>query len=414
LKKNIKSKNLWDSKEVNAALNLRSKATWVASGISIDSRKITKGDLFIAIIGPKFDGNKFTNDALKKGATAAIVSHIPDNLRQKKFILIVKNTNLALRRISEAARKRTQAKVITITGSVGKTTAKELLKEILEKEGPTTATIGNLNNQLGLPLSLSRMPKKSAFGIFELGMNKPGEISNLTKITKPDIAIITNIEKAHLKFFKNLKQIALAKSEIFKGMRGGIGILNRDSKFYDLLKKIALKNKIKRIITFGEHKASDVRLWSYTLKSQSSKCTVAIGKKQITYNLSSTGKHWIINSLIMLATALALKINLKSVAKRLEKAKPIMGRGKKYNIKSRNINFTLLDDSYNACPASMKAGIQALANMKLKPNGRCIAVLGDMLELGKESNKMHLSLKRNLTEANIDLVFTSGKYMKTC
>lgn len=412
MQKNIRLKNLWNSKEINAALNLSDSAAWMASGVSIDSRKIAKGDIFIAIVGPKFDGNQFTNNALEKGAAAAIVNYIPRNLRRKRPILIVKNTSLALKKIGEAARKRTRAKIITITGSVGKTTTKELLREILEKEGSTTATIGNLNNQLGLPLSLSRMPKKSDFGIFELGMNKPGEISSLTKITKPDIAIITNIEKAHLKFFKNLRGIALEKSEIFNGMEGGIGILNRDSKFYGLLKKEAIKNKIQRIVTFGEHKSSDVRLRRYTLKSQSSECVTTVGKKKITYDLRSTGKHWIINSLIILATALALKLNPENIAKRLEKTKPITGRGKKYNIKLKNLNFTLLDDSYNACPASMKAGIQVLDNMKPKANGRCIAILGDMLELGKESNEMHLNLRNNLIGSNIDLVFTSGKYMK--
>ena len=246
MKKNIKSKKLWDSKEIAAALSAQNTTHWVASGISIDSRRIIKGDLFIAIAGAKFDGNKFTHDALIKGAVAAIVSHDPKDFKEKKPVIIFRNTALALKKIGEFARARTKAKIIAVTGSVGKTTTKELLREILEKEGPTTSTIGNLNNQIGLPLSLSRMPKESAFGIFELGMNRPGEISKLTKIAKPDIAIITNVEKAHLKFFKSFKEVALAKSEIFKGMTGSIGILNRDNQFYDLLKKVALQNNIKK------------------------------------------------------------------------------------------------------------------------------------------------------------------------
>ena len=224
---------------------------WCADGVSINSRDINPGDLFVAIKGPKYDGHDFVINALDAGAIAAVVDHRPDLIGSKTPLLEVSNTKLALENLARAARQRSAAKIIAVTGSVGKTSIKEALHLVLQKQGACTVSWGNLNNHWGVPLSLSRMSANNNFGVFEIGMNHPGEITPLTKMVRPHIVIITNVELVHSGNFDSIESIADAKAEIFVGIEeGGICILNRDNEQFDRLQKAALMAGVKNIISF--------------------------------------------------------------------------------------------------------------------------------------------------------------------
>ncbi len=397
---------LWNSDEAEIATRGKAQGNWEALGVSIDSRTVEEGDLFIALKGENFDGHDFVKSALKKGAVAAMVSK---NIGKNLPLLIVPDVAEGLWNLGAASRKKTRAKIIGVTGSVGKTGTKEMLKLALAAFGETYATAGNLNNHFGAPLSLARMPKTAKYGVFELGMNHAGEIARLTNLIKPDIAVITTIEAVHLEFFADVSAIADAKSEVFLGMTNGVAVLNVDNASFQRLKKHAEKRDLK-IETFGVAAAADFRLITYENIAGRIHVEASAKGKKFAYDLQAPGKHSALNSLGVLAVVNALAKDFHACLKNLSEYSPAKGRGQVFKITAKGGKALLIDDSYNASPASMRAAFEVLMARK-SPDGRAIALLGDMRELGKNSPSLHSALAEDIVARGVDLVFTCGELM---
>jgi UDP-N-acetylmuramoyl-tripeptide--D-alanyl-D-alanine ligase len=406
------SAKLWTAKDAAAATGGRSTARWAATGISIDSRSLEPGDLFVALKGPAFDGHDYIAQALDKGAVAALAHRRPAGLAEDAPLLLVEDTLAALTALGAAARARTSAKVIGVTGSVGKTGTKEALRACLSAQAPTSANLSSLNNHWGLPLSLARMPRKTTYGVFEVGMNHPGEIRALSRLLRPDVAIVTNVEAAHIAFFDSVAEIAEAKAEIFEGMApGGVAVLNRDNPLFIVLVERAEQAGLTDIIPFGRHPEAKARLVACTLRDAGSSVTADIRGHEVSYDLSLPGAHWVMNSLAVLAGVSAIGADLEPAADALSRLMPLQGRGERHQVPIDDGDFLLIDDSYNANPTSMKSAFAVLARCEPGPGGRRIAVLGDMLELGEEARALHARLAVALEAAGIDLAFTCGPHM---
>jgi len=402
---------LWTAAEAAAATGGRSTGAWVAQGVSIDSRSLVPGDLFVALKGPKFDGHQFTAEAFGKGAAAAMVAMAMPDIA--KPLLVVADTQVGLENLGRAARARAAAKVIGVTGSVGKTGTKEALRHALERQGATHASTGSLNNQWGVPLSLARMPRDTAYGVFEMGMNHPGEIDALTRLVRPDVAIITTIEPAHLGFFRSVEAIADAKAEIFNGMDPrGCAVLNRDNPYFERLAGRAKTAGVGRIIDFGAHVDAAVHLIDCHLHASASAVTASVQGEIVDYCLSLPGRHWVMNSLAVLAAVKAAGGDVGTAAAAMATLEPMAGRGLRCKIAANGGEALLIDESYNASPASMLAAIAVLSASQPQGGGRRIAVLGDMLELGADAARLHADLAGPLQEAGVDLVFTVGETMR--
>jgi UDP-N-acetylmuramoyl-tripeptide--D-alanyl-D-alanine ligase len=403
---------LWTSAEAEAATRGHSTQPWQASGVSIDSRSTERGDLFVALAGPRFDGHDFLADAIAHGASAAMVHRRPPGSDNELPLLIVDDTMAALGDLGAAARKRSGARIVAITGSVGKTGTKEVLRQALGPLGATHASAGSLNNQWGVPLSLARLPKDAHFGVFELGMNHPGEIAALSRLVRPEVALVTTIEPVHLGFFASVAAIADAKAEIFFGMEPhGTAVLNRDNEWFDRLETIARAVGLARILGFGAHRDATIRLIDCDLEATASAVTVAIAGDTIDYCIAVPGRHWVMNSLGVLGAVYALGGDVVAAASAFAHMKPMDGRGRRYRIAAQDGQAELIDESYNASPASVRAAIAVLGASRPGPAGRRIAVLGDMLELGDRSAEFHAALVEPLRAAGIDLVFTVGDQM---
>jgi UDP-N-acetylmuramoyl-tripeptide--D-alanyl-D-alanine ligase len=406
------SAKLWTAKDAAAATGGQSTARWAATGISIDSRSLEPGDLFVALKGPAFDGHDYIAQALDKGAVAALAHRRPAGLAEDAPLLLVEDTLAALTALGAAARARTSAKIIGVTGSVGKTGTKEALRACLSAQAPTSASLSSLNNHWGLPLSLARMPAKTTYGVFELGMNHPGEIRTLSQLLRPDVAIITNVEAAHIAFFDSVAEIAEAKAEIFEGMApGGVAVLNRDNPLFIVLVERAEQAGLTDIIPFGRHPEAEARLVACDLRDAGSSVTADIRGHEISFDLSLPGAHWVMNSLAVLAGVSAIGADLEPAAEQLARLMPLRGRGERHQVPIDDGDFLLIDDSYNANPTSMKSAFAVLARCEPGPGGRRIAVLGDMLELGDEARALHARLAVALEAAGIDLAFTCGPHM---
>lgn len=403
---------LWTSSAAAKATGGRNTQSWSATGVSIDSRRVERGDLFVAISGTRVDGHDFIADAFLRGAAAAMVGRVPAGLDKNLPLHVVPDTLVALTALGIAARKRSKAKIIAVTGSVGKTGTKEALRVALSAQGLTSASVGNLNNQIGVPLSLARMPEETAFGVFELGMNRPGEIGLLSKLVEPDVAIITTIEPAHTEFFDSVADIADAKAEIFSGMSGGVAVLHRDNAYFPWLADAAHRAGVSRVMGFGAHPEATARLIDCELYASYSRVTAVVGGRTLTYRLNAPGRHWVMNSLAVLAAVDAVGADVSAAAAELAKVMPIKGRGQRHRVALSGGSFEVVDESYNASPASMRAAIAVLAGARPGPGGRRIAVLGDMLELGNDSARLHASLAQDLVNAGIDLVFAAAPNMK--
>ncbi len=404
---------LWTSEEAIRATGGKSQESWRAYDVSIDSRTIKEGDLFIALKGENFDGHDFVGEVAKKGAAAAVVSRVPKG-DVVCPLLIVKDTHKALIDLGIYSRKRVKAIVIGVTGSVGKTSVKDGIALVLSLNGKIHKSEGNLNNHIGVPLTLSRMPIDTLYAVIEMGMNHAGEISELTDWVRPDIAIINEVQPAHLEFFDSIEKIAEAKAEIFEGVKPeGFIIINKDNSQFEKLKKTAEKLDIKHIISFGSSKYADFKLDKVELREDGQEVFVNCFGIKFSYKLKGIGMHHVINSLGVLAVAFAAGVgDIRKSAKMLEQFELPKGRGKILTLSVNATPFTLLDDSYNASPASMKAAFEVLGKLKKIHKKRAIAVLGNMLELGDKAGALHASLVEDLESNDVDLVFTAGELMK--
>jgi MurE/MurF fusion protein len=382
------------------------------NGVSIDTRTLQKGDLYVAIKGDSLDGHEYVEKAFANGAAAALVD-ISQMERFKGCVFGVPDTLRAMEQLGIAARARTDARIIAITGSVGKTSTKEALLHILSEQGRTHASVLSYNNHWGVPLTLARMPKDTQFGIFEIGMSAAGEITPLSGFVRPHVAMITTVEPVHLAQFANVEAIADAKGEIFGGLeQGGIAVLPRDNPHYERLYAHAKASKAGHIVSFGENEHSDARLVKVSLQPNTSMVEANINGKMIAYKLGAPGKHMVMNSLGILASIEALGGDLALAGLALASFTPAAGRGARLDLNIKNGTFALLDESYNANPASMRAAFDVLGRVETGKRGRRIAILGDMLELGAESAAMHAALKEPLETSGIDLVLACGSLSK--
>lgn len=415
---------LWTKNEIIAALgsdllqhNL--SAEIAIDEVVIDSRRATKNTLFFALKGDNNDGHNFLDQVFNNGCEASIIDNVEAFQKFSNHgLFLVKNTFSALYKLAEFSRQKSSAKIIGVTGSVGKTGVKEMLKTSFAKQGKTYATSGNLNNHIGLPLTLCNMPSDSQFAIIEMGMNHLHEIEALSKLARPHIAVITTIAPAHIGNFNNEEEIALAKSEIFSGLEPqGFAILNRDNKYYHFLENRAKISGIqdKNILSFGENLASDYQLTKLEIQGHELSLVKAKTKNhgEISYKISSAHKATIFNSLIVLACLDLTSHNITNSLDTLKNLSASKGRGEIIAKKVDGKNIVIIDDSYNANVSSMKAGIEYLADLKTALNkNRSIAILGDMFELGDKAAPLHEETLQFLQEFHIDLALLAGESMK--
>jgi len=405
-------KPLWTSAEAAAATNGTASSDFAITGVSIDTRTIKKGELFVALKGENFDGHNFATNAIAAGASAALVNRAAGV--DAKPSLAVDDTQKALEALGAASRARTNAVVIGVTGSAGKTGTKELLSIMLSALGDTHASKKSFNNHWGVPLSLSNLARDAKYAVFEMGMNHAGEMTALSAQVKPHIALITTIEPAHIEHFKTVEAIADAKAEIFTGMEpSGIAILNIDNPHFARLKAAAEKAGLRKIYGFGEDEDAQSRLVDCTLHADSSRVTADILGERVKYKLNIPGKHIVMNSLGALTVVKAAGGNLQKAVEALRNSEPTEGRGNRHSITLQEGQPPLLiiDESYNANPASMLAAFKVFEMVTPVEGGRRIAVLGDMLELGKDGPRLHAGLANPLLLAKTDLLFCCGPQM---
>ena len=405
---------LWTVEELLAATGgkLEGEVTAILNGVAIDSRAITAGDIFVAIRGDRTDGHEYAATALEAGAGIAVVSRPDDAMRKAGPLLVVADALKALEDMGRAARARVAGKVIAVTGSVGKTTTKDALKVALSACGSTHAAVSSFNNHWGVPLTLARMPRQTAYGVIEVGMNHAGEIETLIDMVRPHVAIITAIAESHIGHFDSLTGIADAKAEIFTGVvPGGAAIINRDSEFFGHLAAKARGCGITDIRSFGEAEDADIRLSRFTLHDTCSCMTANVCGQDVTCKLGAPGRHVVQNALAVLGACQAAGADLARCALALADIRPPSGRGVRHKLSRDGVSVTVIDESYNANPASVRAALQMLATAEPAGRGRRIAVLGDMLELGVHSTGLHAGLAEPVIQAGTDKVFACGEHM---
>jgi UDP-N-acetylmuramoyl-tripeptide--D-alanyl-D-alanine ligase len=418
----------WTKQDLSAALD--QTIDFEGNAPEFNSKNIEAGDFFIALQG-KTDGHLYIKDALNDGATFAIATHIPKNLSESeaKKIILVDDTYQALLNLANFRRKQSTAKFIAITGSSGKTSTKEHLAKILSNFAKTFASKNSFNNHIGVPLTLASIPLDSEYVVIEIGMNHGGEIKPLAQLVKPDIAVVTNVLPSHIGNFKSLNEIAEEKGQIFQGLKENFTAIihqGNDAEIFNILKKAAISNNIKNIFTFGENTKNafgentknafgentknDSAILEYTfLDHTSSLVKFQIGNSTFEYKNSLPGRHNAVNLLAIALVVYSLDLNIEKVIKLFETLQPIGGRGNVLSISKFGVNFTIIDDAYNANPASMKASLENLANIKSKHK---VAVLGDMLELGKGAVKYHKELQTTLKDSGIYKFIAVGDLMK--
>ncbi len=405
---------LWTFAEVEKALGGAVMGTPPDGfcGVTFDSREVKGGEIFFAISGVRMDGHAFAARALKTGAGLAVVARPDEEMMDAGPLLVVPDTLSALQALGRAARARVRGHVIGITGSVGKTTTKDMMALAFSAVGRTHAAKASFNNHWGVPLTLARMPSDTDFGVIEMGMNAPGEIAALTEMARPDVAVVTQIAESHIGAFGDLAGIARAKAEIFSGMTpGGRAVLNRDMPHFDILHEAARNAGAADIITFGEGEDAGVRLGKAVNKDDCV-CVEANARGQaLAYRIGMPGLHVARNSLAVIGTALALGADLTAVIQALAGMRAPKGRGGRFRLSVPGGEALLIDESYNANPASVRAALAALAAARPGAGGRRIAVLGDMLELGEAGAELHAGLAADVEAAGVDALYVSGPLM---
>ena len=391
---------------------------WLVSGISIDSRTIKKNDLFIALKA-KRDGNDFIVSAIENGAKAAIINKIPKDLPKNFPFILVNNSVEALYSIAKYSREKYKGRVIAITGSVGKTSTKDILTKMLSTFGVTHSSQKSFNNHLGVPLTLANIPKNADFVICEIGMNSKGEIEPLSKLVAPDVAIITNISAAHLSSFKNLREIAYEKASICFGLKkNGLLIFSVDNKFYELVNNFVKKRKLKSV-TFGSNENAEISIKNISHLKNKSYGSLLIKNKVFTnFSIGALGSHQLKNCLAALAVILSYDLSLEKALKELKDWVPRDGRGNFLDVnlkyKLKNIRIRVIDESYNSNPTSLNASLEILKSVQFdtKKSSRKIAILGDMLELGVKEKEFHRDIANNSNIYSFDTIHCVGSLMK--
>ncbi|MBA4354688.1 MAG: UDP-N-acetylmuramoylalanyl-D-glutamyl-2, 6-diaminopimelate--D-alanyl-D-alanine ligase [Novosphingobium sp.] len=401
---------LWTSAEIAAATGGRASAVFAVSGVEIDSREVIEGDLFFALKGESSDGHRFIDGAFGRGAAGAVVEHACFGPH-----VLVPDTAAALEDLGKAARNRADAGIIGVTGSAGKTGVKEALYAALDRSsrGRAHRSVKSYNNHVGVPLSLARMPAATRFGVFEMGMNHEGELAALTRLVRPHVAIVTTIAPAHIGYFADEAAIADAKGEIFEGLeRGGTAIVPADSPHFERLSaKAALHAE--RVISFGMRADATVRLIDAVPASGGGTLVTAdLGGRKVCYTIAQPGEHWVANSLAVMAAVEAIGGDLGAAGLALAEMEGLAGRGARHAIAARGGDGSgkalLIDESYNANPASMAATLRQLGQT---PATRRIAVLGAMRELGADEARYHAELARPVVEGKVDRLILVGPEM---
>ena len=411
---------LWTVQAMAAAMDATPRGPLPATvnGISIDSRTLAPGAAFFAIKGDNRDGHEFVPTAREAGAGLCVIAAEQGGRFGQDFpLLMVADVLGAMRALARQARARSRARIVAVTGSVGKTGTKEALRLALASQGAqgeaVHASAASYNNHWGVPLSLCRCPADARFAVFEIGMNHAGEIEPLTRLVRPHVAIVTAIAPVHLEFFASLEAIADAKSEIFLGLEpGGAAVINRDSGQYARLEANAARMGVARIVSFGEHTAADARLLEWRRQRDGSFVRARIFDRELTFTLGAPGRHLAINSLAVLATVSLLDADLEASAETLADITAMRGRGGRLVLPVPGGTMTVIDESYNANPASMRAALALLGETNGASPGRRIAVLGDMLELGEHGPDLHRRLAEDIIADGVELVFCCGPLMK--
>lgn len=397
---------LWTAAAIAAATGGTASADFTVNGVAFDSREVGPGDLFVALSGEATDGHRFVAQAFAQGAAGAIVSRPVDGPH-----VLVNDTTVALNQLATASRARTSSRIIGVTGSVGKTGTKEALFAALDRitHGSAHRSVKSYNNHTGVPLSLARMPADTQAAVFEMGMNHAGELSQLTRLVRPEVAIVTTIAPAHTEFFTGEDAIARAKGEIFEGLvEGGIAIVPFDSPHRDTL-IAAARPHAGRIVTFGLREGADVRAIEHVrMSGGDSFVTARLGSREVSYTLAPPGEHWVANSLAVMAAVDAIGGDLGVAGLALADLEGLAGRGARRKLKLAGGDALLIDESYNANPASMRATLKVLAAERAD---RRIAVLGEMRELGESSDAYHAALAVPIDEAGVSRAVLVGEGM---
>jgi UDP-N-acetylmuramoyl-tripeptide--D-alanyl-D-alanine ligase len=403
---------LWTSDEVARVVAPATiSAPFEANGVTFDSRAVAKGDLFLALSGETTDGHAFVGEALKRGAAAAVVSR--DVEAMGGTLIRVPDTMKALVSLGRAGRRRSKARIASVTGSVGKTSTKDALRAMLAAQAPTSASAASFNNHVGVPISLARLPREARYGVFEIGMNHPGEIEPLARQVEAHVGVITNVGPVHIGHMGSEEAIADEKGALFAGMaEGAVAVLNRDSPHYDRLVGHARRFGVSRIVGFGRSEAAEARLLSCSLQDSGSDVVALIDGCRIEYRLGAAGEHWVLNSIAALAVVEALGANVVEAAATLKGIAASPGRGARRMLKFGAGTVELLDESYNANPVSMRAMLALLARTEPARGGRRLLAMGDMRELGEGADAYHAGLADAVAASGAAEVFLCGPHMQ--
>ncbi|NIZ12921.1 UDP-N-acetylmuramoyl-tripeptide--D-alanyl-D-alanine ligase [Phaeobacter sp. HF9A] len=400
--------SLWTAEEAAAATGGRAVGDWAVEGISIDTRTLKAGDLFVALTAAR-DGHDFVAQALENGAGAALVSRIPEGVAPDAPLLIVKDVQQGLEALGRAGRARTKARVVAVTGSVGKTSTKEMLAAMLAPQGRTHAAVASYNNHWGVPLTLARMPADTEFAVIEIGMNHPGEIAPLARQARPHVAMVTTVAAVHLEAFDDVAGIAREKAAILEGLEpGGVAVLNADLDQSPVLAEVAAGCGC-ATRWFGRS-AETYQLRAVDLAEDITRATFQFEGREISAEIQSLGAHFAMNAIGALAAVTALGGDLDLALAGLAGWSPVKGRGARFTVAMPDGPVLVLDDAYNANPTSMAAALTVLAASPAR--GRRVAVLGDMGELGPEAAALHAGLADLAAMEHIDLVHCVGPLMR--